>query len=237
MIQLDDASDLHLHQPVNIDLNLASFSGAATVDVAWDLTIWVVNNFTNGVPNANVDASFTDHEPSVQQYTNDLGYVFLSDFIGQQWTSSGASPHNSVTVQCAYDSITNSTSATLDQNRFVNCLLPLDNQAPFLMWESPLDEAIYPSQGEVVFNASDSWDLDDDDLTFSWTSDLDGDILASCNGPGLSAGHPNQGLAFTVNLEPAVWGCTLSDGIHLTSPWSCAMIQDNVSLKAGRLNW
>ncbi len=214
MIQLDDASDLHLHQPVNIDLNLASFSGAATVDVAWDLTIWVVNNFTNGIPNANVDASFTDHEPSVQQYTNDLGYVFLSDFIGQQWTSSGASPHNSVTVQCAYDSITNSTSATLDQNRFVNCLLPLDNQAPFLMWESPLDEAIYPSQGEVVFNASDSWDLDDDDLTFSWTSDLDGDILASCNGPGLSAGHPNQGLAFTVNLEPAVWGCTLSDGIH-----------------------
>jgi hypothetical protein len=189
MIQLDGTSDLHLHQPINVDLNLASFSGTATIDVAWDLTIWVVNNFTNGVPNANVDATFTDYEPSVQEYTNDLGYVFLSDFIGQQWTSSGASSFNTVTVQCGYDSITNSTSATLDQNRFVNCLLPLDNQAPFLMWTSPLDEAIYPSQGAVVFNASDSWDLDDDELTFTWTSDLDGDIVASCTGQGVGNGQ------------------------------------------------
>ncbi len=227
MIQLDDSSDLHLHQPINVDLNLASFSGTATIDVAWDLTIWVVNNFTNGVPNANVDATFTDYEPSVQEYTNDLGYVFLSDFIGQQWTSSGASSFNTVTVQCGYDSITNSTSATLDQNRFVNCLLPLDNQAPFLMWTSPLDEAIYPSQGEVMFNASDSWDLDDDELTFSWTSDLDGDIVASCTGQGVGNGQGitqqdmTNGAPFTVNTNSANMGCQLSDGIHLITLEIC----------------
>ena len=227
MIQLDDTSDLHLHQPINVDLNLASFSGTATVDVAWDLTIWVVNNFTNGVPNANVDATFTDYEPSVQEYTNDLGYVFLSDFIGQQWTSSGASSFNTVTVQCGYDSITNSTSATLDQNRFVNCLLPLDNQAPFLMWTSPLDETIYPSQGEVMFNASDSWDLDDDELTFTWTSDLDGDIVASCtgqghgNGQGITQQDMTNGVPFTVNTNYLNMGCQLSDGIHLITLEIC----------------
>ncbi len=227
MIQLDDTSDLHLHQPINVDLNLASFSGTATVDVAWDLTIWVVNNFTNGVPNANVDATFTDYEPSVQEYTNDLGYVFLSDFIGQQWTSSGASSFNTVTVQCGYDSITNSTSATLDQNRFVNCLLPLDNQAPFLMWTSPLDETIYPSQGEVMFNASDSWDLDDDELTFTWSSDLDGDIVASCtgqghgNGQGITQQDMTNGVPFTVNTNYLNMGCQLSDGIHLITLEIC----------------
>ncbi len=227
MIQLDDTSDLHLHQPINVDLNLASFSGTATVDVAWDLTIWVVNNFTNGVPNANVDATFTDYEPSVQEYTNDLGYVFLSDFIGQQWTSSGASSFNTVTVQCGYDSITNSTSATLDQNRFVNCLLPLDNQAPFLMWTSPLDETIYASQGEVMFNASDSWDLDDDELTFTWTSDLDGDIVASCTGQGVGNGQGitqqdmTNGVPFTVNTNYLNMGCQLSDGIHLITLEIC----------------
>ena len=227
MIQLDGTSDLHLHQPINVDLNLASFSGTATIDVAWDLTIWVVNNFTNGVPNANVDATFTDYEPSVQEYTNDLGYVFLSDFIGQQWTSSGASSFNTVTVQCGYDSITNSTSATLDQNRFVNCLLPLDNQAPFLMWTSPLDEAIYPSQGAVVFNASDSWDLDDDELTFTWSSDLDGDIVASCTGQGVGNGQGitqqdmANGAPFTVNTNYLNMGCQLSDGIHLITLEIC----------------
>ena len=227
MIQLDDTSDLHLHQPINVDLNLASFSGTATVDVAWDLTIWVVNNFTNGVPNANVDATFTDYEPSVQEYTNDLGYVFLSDFIGQQWTSSGASSFNTVTVQCGYDSITNSTSATLDQNRFVNCLLPLDNQAPFLMWTSPLDETIYASQGEVMFNASDSWDLDDDELTFTWSSDLDGDIVASCtgqghgNGQGITQQDMTNGVPFTVNTNYLNMGCQLSDGIHLITLEIC----------------
>ncbi|MFB1005452.1 MAG: right-handed parallel beta-helix repeat-containing protein, partial [Candidatus Poseidoniaceae archaeon] len=181
-IQLDSTSDLHLHQPVNVDLTLASIASSATIDVAWDITVWVVNNFTNGIPNANVNTSFAQFEPSVEESTNDLGYVQLPDFIGQRWTNTGASSDNSISVSCGYDSVSNTTSLVLDQDRFVNCLLPLVNQAPFLMWTSPVDSTVYPSQGEVEFNASDSWDLDNDTLSFTWTSDLDGDIVASCTG-------------------------------------------------------
>ena len=47
---------------------------------------------------------------------------------------------------------------------------PLSNQAPFIIWDSPSDQTIFPSQSEVSFNASRSWDLDDDFMTFTWTS-------------------------------------------------------------------
>lgn len=213
VIELDSLSSLHLHQPNGVDLTLASIIGSATIDVAWDLTIWVVNNNSNGIPNANVNTSFSDIEPSVQESTNDLGYVFLPDFIGQRWTSSGASSYNTVTIQCGYDSVSNTSTATLDQDRFVNCLLELDNQPPFLMWASPLHEAVYPSQGEVAFNASDSWDLDDDALTFSWSSNIDGDILSSCTGTWQFPNGPAQGFAFTANGNDT-YACILSDGIH-----------------------
>ena len=220
VLQLDDSSDLHLHQPSNVDLTIASITGAATVDVAWDLTIWAVNNFTNGIPGASVDTTFSNFEPAVQEYTNDLGYVFLPDFIGQRWTSTGASSFNYVTVQCAYDSVTNSSNAILDQNQFVNCLLPLDNQAPFLIWDTPVDSSIYPSNSEVIFDANESWDLDDDELTFSWTSNLDGNILSSCTGQGQPHHHPSGGVVFTANSNDS-WACSLSDGIHLITLEIC----------------
>ncbi|MEJ6665299.1 MAG: right-handed parallel beta-helix repeat-containing protein, partial [Euryarchaeota archaeon] len=212
-IQLDSTSDLHLHQPVNVDLTLASIASSATIDVAWDITVWVVNNFTNGIPNANVNTSFAQFEPSVEESTNDLGYVQLPDFIGQRWTNTGASSDNSISVSCGYDSVSNTTSLVLDQDRFVNCLLPLVNQAPFLMWTSPVDSTVYPSQGEVEFNASDSWDLDNDTLSFSWTSDLDGDIVASCTGQGVGNGQGitqqdmANGAPFTVNTNYLNMGC------------------------------
>ena len=207
-IQLDSTSDLHLHQPVNVDLTLASIAGSATIDVAWDITVWVVNNFTNGIPNANVNTSFAQFEPSVEESTNDLGYVQLPDFIGQRWTNTGASSDNSISVSCGYDSVSNTTSLVLDQDRFVNCLLPLENQVPFLIWTSPADSMVYPSQGEVEFNASDSWDLDDDILTFTWTSSIDGWLsdggVSVLTGNGLTA--PSVGL---------------SDGIHVITLEVC----------------
>ncbi len=226
-IQLDSTSDLHLHQPVNVDLTLASIASSATIDVAWDITVWVVNNFTNGIPNANVNTSFAQFEPSVEESTNDLGYVQLPDFIGQRWTNTGASSDNSISVSCGYDSVANTTSLVLDQDRFVNCLLPLVNQAPFLMWTSPVDSTVYPSQGEVEFNASDSWDLDNDTLSFSWTSDLDGDIVASCTGQGVGNGQGitqqdmANGAPFTVNTNYLNMGCQLSDGIHVITLEVC----------------
>lgn len=220
VLSLDATSSLHLHQPVDVALTSAVLANGAVIDVAWDVTVWVINNYSNGIPNANVNVSFADFEPSVQQASNDLGYVFLPNFVGQQWTSSGASAHNTVTVMCGYDSITNSTSTTLDQDRIVSCLLPLDNQAPFLMWETPTDESVFSSQGEVVFNASSSWDLDNDVLSFSWTSDLDGDLVAGCAGSWTGLNGPDHGAPFVANGNDAFL-CSLSDGIHLITLEVC----------------
>ena len=46
-------------------------------------------------------------------------------------------------------------SAVLYRDRVVYCILPLDNQAPFIHWTTPEDGSIF-SQSEVEFNASDS---------------------------------------------------------------------------------
>ena len=218
ILTLDASSDMHLHQPNNVAIAQAVMATGATIDEAWDMTIWVLNNNSNGIPNAYVNLTFDQFEPSIDEYTNDLGTIFLPDFIGRRWSNSGVSASTVVSVDCAYDSISNSTSLTLDSDKVTSCILPLDNQAPFLIWSSPEDSSVYPSNSEVVFNASDSWDLDDDELTFSWTSDLDGDILASCTGQGV--GDLIGGVAFTVNSNDA-WACSLSDGIHLITLEIC----------------
>ncbi len=201
ILDLDASSTLHLHQPNNIDLTIANIPSGATIDVAWDVTVWVVNNLSNGVPSAFANVTFSQFEPSVSKFTNDIGTTQLTDFIGQRWSNTGASAHTDVTVNCGYDSVSNSTSAVLDSDQIMYCRLNLDNQAPFLMWTSPQDGAIFPSQGEVEFNASDSWDLDDDILTFTWTSSIDGWLsdggVSVLTGNGLTA--PSVGL---------------SDGIH-----------------------
>ena len=213
ILDLDASSTLHLHQPSNIDLTIANIPSGATIDVAWDVTIWVVNNLSNGVPAAFANVSFSQFEPSVSKFTNDIGTVQLTDFIGQRWSNTGPSIYNDVTVNCGYDSVSNSTTTVLDSDQIMYCLLDLDNQEPFLMWTSPLDGSVFPSQGAVVFNASDTWDLDEDELTFSWTSNLDGDLESSCTGSwGLSNG-PSNGVPFTANTNDQ-WACELSDGVH-----------------------
>lgn len=212
-LQLDSTSSLRLHRPSGVDLSLATIASGAHVDVAWDITVWVVNTVNNGIPNANVNANFTDFEPSLQATTNDLGYVELPNFVGQRWTNTGASSHNMVEIDCGYDSISNSTSDVLDQDRFINCVLPLENQPPFVIWDTPLDSMVYPSQGAVLFNASHSWDLDNDALVWAWTSDLDGSIEDSCLVSWDGANSPADGVPFTVNVNDT-WSCELSDGIH-----------------------
>jgi len=217
LLTLDSTSTLHLHQPQSIDVAGASIAAGASVDVAWDLTVWAVNNFSNGIPMASINVSFSDFEPSVQLSTNDLGYILLPDFIGQRWTSSGATSFNTATSSCGYDSVSNSTTTTLDQDRIVYCLLELDNQPPFVHWDTPHDAMIYPSKGEVMFNASRSWDLDNDPLSFTWTSSIDGDIVAGCAGIFQSLNHPDDGAPFLANSDPSSQTppyCELSDGIH-----------------------
>ncbi|MGY8728728.1 MAG: right-handed parallel beta-helix repeat-containing protein, partial [Candidatus Poseidoniales archaeon] len=99
VFQLDSNSDLHLHQPVNVDLtNFQTIASGATVDVAYDITVWVVNNNSNGIPRANVGATFSQFEPTLQDSTNDLGYLSLPNFIGQRWTNTGASNFTTATI-------------------------------------------------------------------------------------------------------------------------------------------
>ena len=170
------------------------------MDVAWDLTIWTINNVSNGIPGAFNNVSFAAFEPTISPiYTDDVGRVFLPDFIGQRWTSTGGSSFNTADILCGYDGQSNSTSAVLDQDRVVYCILPLDNQAPFIQWTTPEDGSIFPSQSEVEFNASDSWDLDNDLLSYEWSSSIDG-VFAT------------QTDLFVANELGS--GIGLSDGIH-----------------------
>ncbi|MGB1957228.1 MAG: right-handed parallel beta-helix repeat-containing protein [Candidatus Poseidoniaceae archaeon] len=201
IIDLDASSVMHLHQPSNVDITVANIPSGASIDVAWDVTVWVVNNRSNGIPDAYANVSFTQFEPSVAEFTSDLGVVMLTDFISQRWTNSGASTINDVTVDCGYDSESNTTTVSFDGDKVMYCVLELDNQPPFLNWTSPMDGDVFPSQGQVLFDAQESWDLDDDPLTLTWTSSLDGVISsAQSTAPFLV----NDGLS----------GFTLSDGIH-----------------------
>ena len=106
----------------------------------------------------------------------------------------------------------------------VYCLLPLANQAPFIHWSTPEDGAVFPSGAEVFFNATDSWDLDNDALTFKWRSSLDDDIVAGCSGVFSSNDDPTDGAPFLANGDSSTTTppyCQLSDGIHEISLEVC----------------
>ena len=149
--------------------------------------------------------------------TNYDGLLFLPDFIGQRWTSSGVGNDNTADIDCGYFGVSNSTTTTFNQDTVVYCHLPLQNQAPFIRWSTPEDGSVFSSQGEVFFNASDTWDLDDDAMSFKWRSSLDDDIVAGCAGVFNGNEQPGDGAPFLANGDPMTQVppyCQLSDGIH-----------------------
>ena len=81
----------------------------------------------------------------------------------------------------------------------------LDNQAPFLYWDSPETSSVFPSSSAVEFNATRSWDLDDDELIWEWTSSLDGVI--------------GNTAVFVVNNGST--SQLLSDGVHQITARLC----------------
>jgi len=213
VLNVDTDSHLHLHQPINVGYSIANIDGNGWIEEAWDLNIWVVNNYSNGVPNAMVNLLPDQLESSISNSTNQIGTVSFLNLRGIKYSSVGQSPYTTIQIDCSYDGVSNSTNTSLSQDRAIWCILPLSNQAPFIIWESPIDQNVYPSHGEIPFNASSSWDLDDDELTFSWTSSLDGDIENSCMGTWQYPDGPSNGVTFTVNANDT-WACSLSDGIH-----------------------
>ncbi|MGY8755278.1 MAG: right-handed parallel beta-helix repeat-containing protein [Candidatus Poseidoniales archaeon] len=203
VFNVDSSSQLHLHQPSNIAYSSANIQQNGWIEESWDLGIWVINNNSNGIPYSNVNLGFDQLENSISQSTNDYGTVDFLDLRGKKYTGSGQSPYTNVTIGCSYDGVSNTTSTTLDQDRIVWCHLPLSNQAPFLIWDTPDDQAIFPSHASIEFNASNSWDLDNDTMTFEWSSSLDGVF-------GLSAiVIVNDGSAFELVLEDGIHDITL----------------------------
>ncbi len=201
ILNVDSDSHLHLHKPLNISYLNASITGNGWIEEAWDVEVWVINNNSNGVPVASVSLDFDQLESSIDNPTNDLGTVSFPNLRGKKYSGSGQTPYTNIEVDCSYDGVSNSTNVSLYQDQIVWCHLPLSNQAPFIMWDSPIDQTIFPSQSEVLFNASRSWDLDDDLMTFTWSSSIDGQLLQG------------QDSVFTANgiTTPLVG---LSDGIH-----------------------
>ena len=117
------------------------------------------------------------------------------------------SQSNSAYVGCDYDGAHNDTlPISIDQDQRVYCRLELTNQPPFIEWSSPEEAGLFSSGSEVIFDASTSWDLDFDDLSFSWSSSIDGDLIASC-GPDLEGNFSN----FIANDGDEI---CLSDGLH-----------------------
>ena len=203
VLNVDTNSNLHLHQPSGVDYTSANIDGNGWIEESWDLLVWVINNNSNGVPNSAVILNFDQLENSISNSTNYDGYVSFPDLRGKKYFSAGQSPYTTITIDCAYSGVANSTNITLNQDQIVWCQLPLANQPPFIVWDTPIDQSIFPSKSEVNFNASSSWDLDDDVLTFKWTSSLDGVLFD---------GFVSE---FTANPElNVINSTTLSDGIH-----------------------
>ena len=52
------------------------------------MQIWVLNNRSNGVPDAYVNVTFSDFDTSFTQRTNEIGTLMADDFIAREWTVS-----------------------------------------------------------------------------------------------------------------------------------------------------
>lgn len=173
---LDGTSVLHLHQPTGVDASAADLAPGAILDLAWDLDVSVVNGRGNGIPGAAVTLTFDQLEGPKGYLTDGHGLLNATDLIGQRWTSAGSTGYSSVDVECDYASTTNTTTILLDGDNQTICRLDLPNQPPFVTWLTPEEGAALPHATATTLNATGTWDLDDDPLTFTWSSSRDGSL-------------------------------------------------------------
>ena len=179
------------------------------LDVMWFVEVHAVNQLAHHIPYALANLSFSAYESPLNGTLPYSGIDTFGPFIGNRWMpSTGWSGLNTVNVGCDYVGVHNDSAAVLlDQDRMVNCRLDLPNQPPFIIWNSPEDEAEYPSGSEVLFDAAASWDLDDDPLTYSWTSDV-------ADGIDCLQGSSDNGSVFLANEAGTSREGCLADGEH-----------------------
>ena len=175
------------------------------IDEMWYVETHVVNQYFNHIPFSSVNLTFDQYESEYFDILPYEGVDILGPFIGKKWTpTNGWSDVNNVHTGCDYDSVHNDSEPfELDSNKVVTCTLEISNQPPIVVWLLPSSDEVYASGSEVVFDASPSWDLDNELMTYSWSSNIDGDITSSCEF------NDNNSIIIANNLIQC-----LSDGIH-----------------------
>ncbi len=204
----DMLGNSHLRWISSSDFGTPTFTGSDNIaDVMWPVEVHVVNQNLLHIPHAEINMTFDLYESEHTATMPYSGIEIFGPFIGERWTPmQGWSDTNMVYTGCDYDGVHNDTiSFELSSDLAIFCRLELQNQPPFILWDSPADEDVLASGSIVSFNASSSWDLDLDDLSYSWTSNIDGDLSSTC-GP-LSG----NGSVFEANSGPTT---CLSDGTH-----------------------
>ncbi|MEC9090626.1 MAG: right-handed parallel beta-helix repeat-containing protein, partial [Candidatus Thermoplasmatota archaeon] len=183
------------------------------IDEMWTMHVWATNQQNHGLPNAVVNLSFTQHESSQTHTMPYSGHTILGPFSTQKTDWAGSSSWTNYWIGCEYDGqrFDSQFAIPIPTNTVPNfsspvviCQIQLSNQPPLIVWDTPLDEDLFGSGAIVHFNASQTWDLDDDPMTFTWSSNIDGTVASES--------------IFSVNDGA---GLTLSDGQHIITLQVC----------------
>jgi len=189
--------------PTNIGNNI--------LDVRFFLKVFVVNQYSMNIPNSEISINFSEFENPKVISLPFSGFDELGPFIGKRWNSTNWSETNIVNITCNYDNTSNSTElVSIDEDKNVYCRIDLDNQKPYIIWDYPEDNLVTSSGSILSFSANNSFDLDRENLFYSWQSNLDGNLSSECNGN-------ENGSYLIVNLEDIC----LSDGSHLITLLLC----------------
>ncbi|MEE3030956.1 MAG: hypothetical protein VX331_07050, partial [Candidatus Thermoplasmatota archaeon] len=184
-------------------------AGVAQFDVMWKIHVWAVNQNGFGLPYSVVNLSFDQIENPIQHTLPYAGNAVLGPFVGTRTTSQGTTNVNQFWTGCEYSSNRNDTGPEqLNSDKISICEIQLPDQPPLILWSTPIDEQLFPSGGEVIFNASETWDLENQELTYFWNSSLDGNLIDSCLE---EVGSENNKSFFIANNQSS--GC-LTDGTH-----------------------